>query len=170
MSILKNYRDSIILLSAVFIGAIIGVKSPETALFLKPLGDIFINMMFVIIVPLVFFSILSAITSAQSMERMKNITLTAFGVFVSLLFLASLAAYFGFILFNPLDGVSLADLTKNIKLEEPHMKPMSELIVGIFSASDFNNLFSRTQLLPLIVFGFLMRASMLLASIFSLNP
>ena len=161
MSILKNYRDSIILLSAVCIGAIIGVQSPETALFVKPLGDIFINMMFVIIVPLVFFSILSAITSAQSMERMKNITLTAFAVFVSLLFLASLAAYFGFIFFNPLDGASLADMTKNIKLEEPTMKPMSELIVGIFSASDFNKLFSRTQLLPLIVFGFLIGISIL---------
>ncbi|MDF2593115.1 MAG: dicarboxylate symporter family protein, partial [Clostridia bacterium] len=61
MKLLKAYRSSIILLAAVMVGGLIGaIVGPEAAV-VEPLGDLFLNLMFMIIVPLVFFSVTSAI-------------------------------------------------------------------------------------------------------------
>ena len=53
----KTYKSIIILLAAIVIGAIVGIVFKEKAAILSPLGDIFLNLMFVIIVPLIFLSI-----------------------------------------------------------------------------------------------------------------
>ena len=56
-SFFKNYKSTIILLFAIIIGAIVGVIFKEKAAVLSPLGDLFLNLMFIIIVPLVFLNI-----------------------------------------------------------------------------------------------------------------
>ena len=63
MKVLKNYLQTILLLAGIVIGAIIGICSPDIAVKLKPLGDLFLNLIFMIIVPLIFFSIASAIAN-----------------------------------------------------------------------------------------------------------
>ena len=74
----KNYRFPIILLSGIMIGAVIGVIFGEKAKVLAPLGDIFLNLMFTIVVPMVFVSISSAVGnmvafSLHSVERCVKI-------------------------------------------------------------------------------------------------
>ena len=54
---MKSYKSSIILIMAVIIGTIIGLIFKEKASVLSPLGDIFINMLLVVVVPLIFLSI-----------------------------------------------------------------------------------------------------------------
>ena len=49
-SFFKNYKSTIILLFAIIIGAIVGVIFKEKAAVLSPLGDLFLNLMFIIIV------------------------------------------------------------------------------------------------------------------------
>ena len=56
---LKTYKSVIILLAAIIIGAIVGIAFKEKAAVLKPFGDIFLNLLFVVIVPLIFLSIRS---------------------------------------------------------------------------------------------------------------
>ena len=56
-SIIKNYIFLGILLGAMVLGSITGWLAPEFAGKLAPLGKIFINMMFCVVVPLVFASI-----------------------------------------------------------------------------------------------------------------
>lgn len=51
---LKNYKTMLLLILAMIIGAIAGLIFKEDAMVVKPLGDLFLNLMFVIIVPLVF--------------------------------------------------------------------------------------------------------------------
>ena len=60
-TIWKNYRFPIILLSGITIGAVLGIVLGEKAKVLAPLGDIFLNLMFTIVVPMVFVSIASAV-------------------------------------------------------------------------------------------------------------
>ena len=52
--ILKNYKSTLILILAIIIGAVVGLIFKEDAKVLSPLGDIFINLLLVVIVPLVF--------------------------------------------------------------------------------------------------------------------
>ena len=50
---LSNYKSTIILLVAIIVGAIIGIVFKEKATVLSPFGDIFLNLLLVIIVPLI---------------------------------------------------------------------------------------------------------------------
>ena len=50
----KNYKGTILLLLGVIIGGILGLIFKEKVKVLKPLGDLYMNLMFVIIVPLIF--------------------------------------------------------------------------------------------------------------------
>ena len=64
---LKNYRFPIILLISIAIGCVLGAVMGKGALVLKPLGDLFINAMFMVVVPLVFTTICSAVAQMSSM-------------------------------------------------------------------------------------------------------
>src|SRR5699024_11024179 len=58
---LKAYRFPIILIISIMIGAIIGLIFGEKATIIKPFGDVFINLLFMVVFLLVFFSFLSVI-------------------------------------------------------------------------------------------------------------
>ena len=82
--ILKNYGFIIMMLTGVIAGCIVGavfpaVKDAEGAVIqpgatvLEPLGTVFINLMFCIVVPMVFCSIASAIANMDSMKKAGKI-------------------------------------------------------------------------------------------------
>ena len=92
-SVAKNYRFMAIMLAAMVLGAILGwcwpvVKGTDGstvsagATVLKPFGTVFINMMFCIVVPLVFASISSAVANMQSRKRAGKIMGVTVGTFV----------------------------------------------------------------------------------------
>ena len=78
----KNYRFPIILLSSIIIGCILGIILKEDAVHLKPIGTIFINMLYVVVVPLVFFTISSSISSVKSFKKLGKIFRVMFIVFI----------------------------------------------------------------------------------------
>lgn len=69
----KKDRLPIFLLIGIIVGSIIGVIFKDKAQILKPLGDIFLNLMFTIVVPLVFVSISSSVGSMINMKRLGKI-------------------------------------------------------------------------------------------------
>ena len=73
------------------IGGFIGYFMGADAVALKPLGDIFLNLMFTIVVPLVFFSIASSIANMDGLKRFGKIMSSMAGTF---LFTSILAAIF----------------------------------------------------------------------------
>lgn len=148
----KAYRFLIILLCAILLGALTGYKLGSGAAKLKPLGDIFLNLMFTVVVPLVFFSISSAIAGIGELKRVGKIITTMLGTF---LFTGIFAAVFMLIivkLYPPGQGVFM-------QLPAPqHIQHISvaEQIVNIFTVSDFIKLFSRDNMLALIFFAALL--------------
>ena len=80
--ILKNYRSTIILLLSIIIGAIIGIIFKEDAKVLSPLGDIFLNLLLVIIVPLIFLTITTSISKMSTPKRLGKILTSIIVVFV----------------------------------------------------------------------------------------
>lgn len=61
------------ILAAIVIGVLIGVVSPEAAEVLSPLGDIFLNLLKMLIVPLVFFSITNGICKMQNGKQLRSV-------------------------------------------------------------------------------------------------
>lgn len=156
MKLLKVYKSSIILLAAVIIGGLIGAIVGPKAAIVEPLGDLFLNLMFMIIVPLVFFSITSAIGNMVSMKRLGKIMFATFVVFTSTALLTAVISLFGALIMNPTKGIDISAIqslmaSENVQSAEP--VSFLKQLVNTFTVSDFVSLFSRKNMLQLIVFS-----------------
>ena len=150
-SVMKNYRFLAIMLGAMIAGCIVGWVSPDLGMKLKPLGTVFINMMFCVVVPLVFASISSSIAGMKSRSRagkIMGVTVTTFVI------TGAIAAAIMFVLMKLFPPVLSAWETLPSE-EMGEYASMSDMIVNFFTASDFVGLLSRKAMLPLIVFSIL---------------
>lgn len=143
------YRFSILLIVSIIIGSIVGIIMGPKAKMFKPLGDIFINGMFTIVVPLVFTTISSSISAMSDMIRLKKILKTLLIVFISTGAIASIIILIIVTLFPP---------AKNLAFNMPAataLKPFStgNQIVSAITVTDFPLLISRKNMLPLIIFS-----------------
>ena len=149
--IARNYRFLAILLGAMILGCIVGWISPEFAVKLKPFGTVFINMMFCIVVPLVFASISSSVAGMRSRKRAGKILGTTVAVFV---ITGAIAAFIMFVLMKVFPPV--LETWEDIPAEEiGEYATLSDMLVNFFTASDFVGLLTRRAMLPLIVFSLL---------------
>ncbi|HKZ18093.1 MAG TPA: cation:dicarboxylase symporter family transporter, partial [Geobacteraceae bacterium] len=86
---LKSYGFSILLILSIIVGAVIGVVFKKDAAVLKPLGDIFLNLLFTVIVPLVFFSISSTVAGMTNLRRLGKVLALMLALFVGTGIIAS---------------------------------------------------------------------------------
>ncbi len=161
-SVAKNYAFLAIMLGAMILGAIVGAIFPVVqdadgntvsagATVLKPLGTVFINMMFCIVVPMVFASIASAVANMESRKRAGKIMGTTVAAFVVT---GAIAAVIMFVLMKVFPPVLTA--WNELPAEEiGEYASMSDMIVNFFTAEDFVGLLTRRAMLPLIVFSLL---------------
>lgn len=144
----KNYRFPIILLISIIIGCIIGIIFKEDSIYLKPFGTILVNMLYVVVVPLVFFTISSSISSIKSLKKLGKIFRVMFIVFIITSVIASLFMLLGVKLFDPAGGISLV-LTGVSK----ESVDIGSKIVEMLTVGDFYQLLSKSSMLPLIIFS-----------------
>ncbi|MDE7219511.1 MAG: dicarboxylate/amino acid:cation symporter [Oscillospiraceae bacterium] len=149
-SIAKNYAFLGVMLAAMILGCIVGWFWPDASI-LKPLGTVFINMMFCIVVPLVFASISSAVANMKSRKRAGKIMGVTVATFVVTGAIAAVLMYVLMRLFPPV----LVPWSEIPTEEMGEYATMSELLVNFFTSSDFVGLLSRRAMLPLIVFSLL---------------
>ena len=150
-SILKNYRFLAIMLGAMIAGCIVGWFAPELGMKLKPFGTVFINMMFCVVVPLVFASISSSVAGMRSRSRAGKIMGTTVATFV---ITGAIAAAIMFVLMKLFPPV-LAPWEELPSEAMGEYASLSDMIVNFFTASDFVGLLTRKAMLPLIVFSIL---------------
>ena len=148
-SVMKNYRFLAIMLGAMIAGCVVGWIWPEFGMKLKPLGTVFINMMFCVVVPLVFASISSSIAGMRSRSRAGKIMGATIGTFV---ITGAIAAAIMFVLMKLFPPVLTAWETLPSE-EMGEYASLSQMIVNFFTAEDFVGLLSRRAMLPLIVFS-----------------
>lgn len=163
---LSNYKSTIILLAAIIVGAIIGIIFQEKAAILKPLGDIFLNLLLVIIVPLIFLTITTSITKMKTPKRLGKIMITIIIVF---LITSIIAVFIGFAstyfvkLVNPEDGEnikqSLEEDTEvenaSTDVEEEKEPTIAERTVNLLTVNDFSKLLSKDNIIAVLVFSIL---------------
>ena len=153
---LKNYASIICMLLGIIGGCIVGAIFPVTetsagASVLKPLGTLFINMMFCIVVPMVFASIAGAVANMGNRKRAGKIMGVTISTFVITGAVAAVIMYFILRVFPPV----LVPWTNIPSEEMGEYATLSQLIVNFFTAEDFVGLLSRRAMLPLIVFSIL---------------
>ncbi|MFA6782896.1 MAG: cation:dicarboxylase symporter family transporter, partial [Sedimentibacter sp.] len=147
----ENYRFSIILIISIAIGSIIGLIFGERAVVLKPFGDIFLNLMFTAVTPLVFITIASAVGSMVNMRRLGKILGNMLLVFVITGLIAAVLIIIIVKIYPPAEGV-------NIQVEaagELEKLTFADQVVSAVTVNDFSKILSRSNMLPLIVFSIL---------------
>ncbi len=150
-SFLKSYSFSLTLLAALIIGSVLGIVFGERAEVVKPLGDIYLNLLFTVVVPLVFFSISSAIAGMSDTRRLGNILGAMILFFIATGIVSALLMVAGVKIFNPAQGLT-------VQLTSPAdggPGSVAERIVHAFTVSDFGELLSRKNMLALIVIAML---------------
>jgi len=147
----NNFRTTICLLLGLLTGAFLGMLLGERAGFLRPVGELFLNLVFVLVVPLVFFSVAQSMIALHRNGVVGKVLGAALGVF---LFMSVVAGVFSFglmSLWNPfshLSGGAVAAAPGGLRAEGV---PLGEALVGALTVDDFPQLFSREHLLPLIL-------------------
>ena len=161
--IIKNYKQSLILILAIIIGTILGLILKNDAKILSPLGDIFINLLYVVIVPLIFLTITTSISKMESPKRLKKLIGTIFLVFI----ITSLVSVFiGLIATSTTKLVEVDDSAKILETLDKDYQTQDlevnilERTVQALTVHDFKDLLSKDNILPLIVFSFLFGCSL----------
>lgn len=154
---LSNYKSTIILLVAIIVGATVGIIFKEKATFLSPFGDIFLNLLLVIIVPLIFLTITTSITKMKTPKRLGKIMVTILAVFI---FTSVLAVLIGFAstyfikLVNPEDGEKIkASLEETVDTEQTEEMSILDRTVDLLTVNDFNKLLSKDNIIAILVFS-----------------
>ena len=150
--ILKNYKSTIILLFAIIVGAVVGLIWGEGANVLSPFGDLFINLLLVIIVPLIFLTITTSIGKMKTPKRVGKILTSIVLVFI----MASLVSVFIGVastrttLVNTNDGKIIKEaLEENVEETEEEELNILDRTVEAISTNDFANLLSKNNIFPI---------------------
>ncbi|MBF0216375.1 MAG: dicarboxylate/amino acid:cation symporter [Candidatus Omnitrophica bacterium] len=135
------------MIAGMFLGSVLGAK----AVLLKPFGDIFLNTLFTIVVPLVFFSVSSAVAGMSDMRRLGRILFWMLTLFAVTGVISALIMIAGVKFYPPAEGVNIA-LSKGFTAETVNVPAR---MVEAFSAGDFVGILSKKNMLALIVFALL---------------
>ena len=162
---IKNYKSTIILMAAIIIGAIVGLIFGEKATILSPLGDLFINLLLVIIVPLIFLTLTTSIGKMKQPKRLGKIITSIFIVFIitSLVSVLIGIASTRFNLIENQDKSSIQTILDDEVSVEKEDLNILERTVNTISTDDFVLILSRDNMIALIVFSILVGISISIA-------
>ena len=144
----KNYRFPLTIIAAILLGSIIGTVWGTKANVLKPLGDIFLNLMFTAVVPLVFSTIASAVGNMTNRTRLGKILGWMLAVFFATGLVAAVVIIIAVKLYPPAQGVNIP-----LRAGTGETVALADRLVKAVTVSDFSLLLSRSNMLPLIVFS-----------------
>ena len=159
---LKNYKSTLILLGSIIIGTIVGLVFGEKATVLSPFGDLFLNMLLVIIVPLIFLTISTSIGKMKQPKRIGKILTTIILVFA---FTSIVSVFVGLVsakafrLVDVKDTEAIKEVLKGAEEVTSEDVNFLERTVEAVSVSDFSKLLTRDNMIALIIFSILMGIS-----------
>ena len=158
---MKYYGQTLLLLLGIAIGAVCGIIFGPAASVVKPIGEMFLNLMFVLVVPLVFFSIASSVRRMTREKKVWKVLGWSILVFLVTSVVAGVLTWLLCEFWNPLGqfatkmppersgvaGLALAGRT------------FLQTVENMFTVGDLHHLLTRDNLLPLIVFSALFGAA-----------
>lgn len=155
---LKNYKSYLILIGSIIIGTIAGLVFKEKTLIVSPLGDLFLNMLLVTVVPLIFLTLSTSIGRMKQPKRIGKILGTIILVFI---FTSIVSVFVGlgtskmFKLVDVKDTNSIKEvLTEDTKVEKEDVNFLQRTVDTI-SVNDFSKVLSKDNMIALIVFSIL---------------
>jgi len=156
MHYLKSLNVQVLI--GIILGIIFGVLAPSLALEQKLIGDIFVALLKMLVVPLVFASIYTALTGLGSAEKLRNIGGKTIGLYLLTTALAVFLAIFMMNIFPIGEPMSSAGLEY---AKASTIKPFSfhDMIMSFIPSNVFNSLASGYMMQVIVFAVFLALAS-----------
>ena len=147
MKFLKKYAFPILMVISLIVGTLLGLFASDKFIEnISPLGDIFINIMFTLVVPLVFFTITSSILNMKNHVKLSKILLTTIIVFVITSLISAVIALIGVLIVKPSSSIIVDNAESGSKVS--FLQAIANAIT-----TDFVGLFSKSNMLALIIFS-----------------
>ena len=146
----KNYSGIIWLIFGIIAGSVAGLLLGKKIEVIKPIGDIFLNLLFVAVIPLVFFAIASTIASLHGTKKLGKIMGIMALVFVGTVIIAALVTILAMWLFPVHPNFVPQHLNENL-----NAKPFGDQLTSLFTTDELYQLLSRKNMLAMIIFALL---------------
>jgi Na+/H+-dicarboxylate symporter len=146
---LKSYAFSFLLIGSIALGSLVGVALGKDAECIKPLGTLFLNMLFTIVVPMVFFSLSSAVAGMSDARRLGRILGWMLAVFLVTAVISSLIMVVAVKAYPPAQGIRI-DMPVAAQKETISLL---DQVVRAFTVGDFADILSKRNMLALIGFS-----------------
>src|ERR1700743_1005236 len=140
------------LITGIIAGSVAGIVFGKSIEVVKPIGDIFLNLLFVAVIPLVFFCIASSIADIKSGQKLSRILGIMSAVFLGTVIIAALVTIAALWLFPVQQQVSAATNALN---QAGNKSLSGDQIAQIFTTGEFYQLLSRKNMLAMIIFALL---------------
>lgn len=151
INFIKNYSSILLLLGGIVAGSILGLVFGKDVEIIKPLGDIFLNLLFTAIIPLIFFTITSSIANLEKTERLGRLFVVMVAVFLGTLLISAIVMIIAVYLFPIHQNI----IVSKVPLENIATGNVGDQIAQLVTTNDFFELLSRKSMLALIIFSFL---------------
>lgn len=145
---LKNYSGIIWLLTGIAIGSVVGLVFGKKVEILKPIGDIFLNLLFTAVIPLVFFAIASAIANLKPSDKLSRMMTVTTIVFLGTILISASLTIVAVKIFPIHEALTTTQLSE--KIDD---KPFTEQLTRLFTTTEFYELLSRKNMLAMIIFS-----------------
>lgn len=148
---LKNYSSIILLLVGITSGTVLGLVLGKQVEVLKPIGDIFLNLLFTAVIPLIFFAISSSIANIDRSKKMGKVMMVMFAVFVGTVVISAILTVVTVWMF-PLPGniEAVEKVTEHVQKQT-----FGDQAASLLTVNEFYELLSRKSMLAFIIFSFL---------------
>lgn len=143
------------------LGIVIGLIFKEKASIIKPIGTIFLNMIKMIVVPMVFFSITAGVANLGDLRKLRSIGVKTVGIFA---LTSAICVGIGLIMayiIQPGKGFDMSVLSSETVYEAKEMPSVIDTIVDAFPTNIFGS-FVNTSLLQIIVFSIFLGTALIL--------
>lgn len=148
--ILKNYRETIKIFCGLILGFFLGVILKEKAIYLAPVGKIFINLLCTLIVPIIFTSIVTSICNINLL-KLKKIFKKLIFVFIIMSLVSALVGLIATISYKFVSDNNHITLVQNNDIIEKNN--IFDNIANSIAVDDFSKILSKNNMVALIVFS-----------------
>ena len=153
----------LILLLFVIIGTIVGLIFGSDATVVRPFGDLFLNMLLIVVVPLIFLTISLSIYKMKQPKRIGKILGSTFFVFLitsAVAVLIGVVCTYSFKLVDNSDGMKIKDSLSSGEITNLEDINYLEKTIDTISVNDFSKLLTNENMIALIVISILVGIAM----------
>jgi len=137
------------ILIAIVLGCIFGYCLPNQVGYVAWMGDLFLRLLTMVVIPLVFCSIVAAMTGIRGGEKLKRLGLKTVAIYLSTTLLAILTGLFLVNFIRPGAGI---DLSGEIDTPTLQSQTIGEALFSSLPKNPFGDL-AAGQMLPIVIFA-----------------